>query len=120
MRLSLDDGYTLHAETSPSHTEGERQWDNLPTIAYDYRPALPDAIYEWQAAGIRAITGKEQVDATAKILADHITAWDVTKNGASSPITPDTVRKVPYPILQQLVRRVTTWAPKEQDKAAGN
>lgn len=119
-RLSIDDGYTLKRHTSSSFTDGDRVWSNLPVVEFSYRPALPDAIYVWQADTMRTVSGKDQLDATAKLVADHVTAWDVTAGGRVAQINPDTVRKIPYPILQQIVRIVTTWAGPQQEKDAGN
>lgn len=118
MRLSLNDGYTLSAKTSVTFTDGVREWSNLPVVSFDYRPALPDAIYEWQMRTTRALTGKEQLDAAAELLAGHLTKWDVTdKSGTNAQLTPDTVRRVPYPIFQQLITRVTTWAAQAGEDA---
>ena len=116
-RLAIDDGYTLEAATKPDFGG----MSNLPVVTYRYRPALPDALGEWRYAARLAASGKAEVDATAKLVADHLVSWDVTDAaGKPAPITPDTVRKVPEPILHQLVDTVASWAGPEQDAAAGN
>ncbi|MDB5312656.1 MAG: hypothetical protein JWO38_6858 [Gemmataceae bacterium] len=116
-RLSLNDGYTLDAATLPEFG-GAR---GFPVVTYRYRPALPDALAEWRYASRMAGSGKAEVDATAKLVAGHLVSWDVeVAPGTTAPITPETVRKVPEPILNQILERVVSWAGPEQEKAAGN
>lgn len=124
MRLSLDDGYTLEAATKDSLTSpvtGQPVVTGLPVVNFRYRPALPDALTEWRYAMRTAASGKAELDATAKLLADHIVSWDVVRGkGEVVPVTVDAVRKVPDPILSQLLEAVTTWAPQKMGEALGN
>ena len=116
-RLALNDGYTLDAATL-AESDGAT---GLPVVAYRYRPALPDALAEWRFTINRAASGRAEVDATARLLADHLVSWDVrASDGADAPITPETIRRVPEPILNQFLRRVLEWAGPNQEQAAGN
>lgn len=123
-RLALDDGYTLDAVTKEVLADpatGRPLAQGLPVVTFRYRPALPDALAEWRYALRAAGSGRAEVDATAKLVADHLVTWDVTDaRGAAAPITPDAVRRVPDPILNQLVEAVANWAPRELAAALGN
>ena len=117
LRLMINDGYTLEAATVPD-CDG---YTDLPVVHYRYRPAMPDALAEWRFALNRAATGRAEVDATSKLLATHLVSWDVqAADGSGVPITVDMIRRVPEPILNQLLRRVLSWAGPEQEKAVGN
>jgi hypothetical protein len=116
-RLALNDGYTLEAATAADHGG----FKGLPVVTYRYRPALPDALAEWRYAARLAASGKAEVDATARLVSDHLVSWDVTDaGGRPAAITADVVRKVPEPILDQLLDKIVSWAGPEQEKAAGN
>lgn len=116
-RLALNDGYTLEAATK-AEAAG---FAGLPVVTYRYRPALPDALAEWRYAARLATNGKAEVDATAKLVGDHLVSWDVTDAaGKPAAISADTVRKIPEPILNQLLDKIVSWAGPEQEKAAGN
>src|SRR5882724_9068530 len=116
MRLAINDGYTLTASTLPDYTDGNRTWSDLPTVEFIYRPALPEAIYEWQHDDLRAANGKAALDAAAKLIAAHVVKWDVV-DGGGNVVYPNAanVKLLPMPILQQILRTVTTWAPKSED-----
>lgn len=124
MRLAIDDGYTLEASTKATiahPVSGQTLATDLPIVNFRYRPALPEALAEWRYATRGATSGKAELDATATLLADHLVSWDVVDGkGQALPITPETVRKVPEPILNQLLEIVTTWAPQQMEHAAGN
>lgn len=122
--LQIDDGFTLDGRTTAVVSDpvtGRALHNGLPEVAFRYRPALPDALAEWRYAMRAATTGRAQVDATAQFVAAHLVSWDVTDaKGAPLPITADAVRKVPEPILDQLVEAVSKWAPKHLAAALGN
>jgi hypothetical protein len=121
MPLALNDGYTLTRKTSPEYTDGARQYRDLPIVTVSFRPALPEAIYDWQYKLDRSGSGKNELATTNAFLVEHITGWDVTdKDGRMAPVTVDSLKKIPMPIHQQILRLVTTWAGDEQEKAAGN
>ena len=122
-RLALDDGYTLKESTSPTATDslGNVVFGGLPVVEFEYRPALPVALAEWRAATRQARGGADEFAATAKFLCDHLCSWNVTDaRGNPAPVTPETLRKVPEPILDQIVKAVATWAPKKMEQDAGN
>ncbi len=112
MALDIDDGYTVAATTKPDFGK----FTDLPIVFFRYRPALWHELTTWR----RTIGSETEIDATAKMVVDHLASWDVTKAGKASPITIEVVKKIPPPIFDQLWDAVTTWAPKEQETAAGN
>lgn len=121
MRLTIGDGYTLSAKTNSEHLLGSDFYTDLPTVQYSYRPALPDAINAWNLEGMRANTGYERTTATAKLISDHVTEWDVMrKDGSKAPIDADHVRIIPMPILEQILNTILRWAPKFMEKSEGN
>lgn len=119
-RLRIDDGYTLTGETAETYVERGRVYSGLPVVKFEYRPAMPDAIFKWQFDNVNAVSGADQLKATAELVADHLTGWDVAAGTETAKINAENVRRLPYPILQQIVATVTTWAPRQQATAAGN
>ena len=117
MALDIADGYTLDGRTLPDFAEAR----GLPVVAYRYRPALPEALSAWRYALRVADCGKAELDATAKLVADHLVGWDVTASGRSAPVTAENVKKLPEPILDQVVKAIITWpALSEREDHAGN
>ena len=53
--------------------------------------------------------------------ADHIVSWDVTGNRGESlePVVAN-IRRVPEPILNQIVEAIATWSPKPPEAVLGN
>jgi hypothetical protein len=116
VRLALNDGYTLEAATLPEFSGIE----GLPVIAFRYRPALPEALAEWRYQVRTATSGKAEVEATAKLVADHLVSWDVVDaRGTVLEPTIASIKRVPEPILDQLVKAIVSWAPKMAD-SVGN
>lgn len=105
--LALDDGFTLTDVLEP--VAGS-------PLTVTYRPALWPAVTAWQRAGGTA--GEE--DATAKLVTDHLVAWDATVEGKPVAVADKFVRKLPLAYLNALVAKIVTWAPKQQAKAEGN
>lgn len=125
MRLVIGDGYTLPFATSPdgppNPATGRPVVTGLPVVTGRYRPALFEAVQEYQYRFGRAATGKEQAQAVADLVAAHVTDWDVEATaGGPAPVTADAVRGMPTPVVDQLVEFVLRWAAKEQGAAAGN
>lgn len=124
MRLTIDDGYTLSGRTEADVADPVANrvlYSGLPVVTFGYRPALPEALAEWRFALSRANSGREQVDATAKLVSDHLVGWDVADaTGREVRITPESVRRVPEPILDQIVKAVATWSAKEMESDAKN
>jgi hypothetical protein len=92
-----------------------------PAVTCKYRPALPDRVQEYFDAA--AAGGKKRCDAAVKLLADHVTSWDVETEKGPAPVTEATLRKVPYPVRERLVDLVTGYAGQaaadEKNSATG-
>jgi hypothetical protein len=111
-RLFLQDGYTLEGKTEPTYGSAK----GLPVVTFAYRPADPAAIYEWQWKGEHAASGADRLNADADLVAGCLVSWDVQ----DATLDKDTIKKVPNPILQQIISACATWAAKEMAAAAGN
>jgi hypothetical protein len=124
MRLVIDDGYTLPFTTQEQLADpitGRVIFDNLPPVAGRYRPALFSENEEFQWKVSHATSGKEVAELSAGMIAAHVTDWDAqNKDGSTAKIEVAVILRMPPPIVRQLLDIVTTWAPKEQEKAAGN
>lgn len=119
-RCSIPDGYTLESVTLATllGDRGEVVASSLPTLAFKYRPALPDAIYSWRYDLNRAGSGRAELDATAKFLADHLVSWDRSDNNdLPVPLSAATIRTLPEQVLNQVLKAVITWAPKAAESA---
>ena len=117
MRLRIEDGYTLEGVTEetacPDRITGDPLYTDLPAVHFRYRPALPEALAEWRYARSRVTSGKAELDANVTLVVGHLVSWDVEgASGDNLPITAETVRKIPDPILDQIVTKIITWAPK--------
>lgn len=101
-------------------------WDHViparrgwPAVTFRYRPALPEAVYDYLAAP--SLTGKQRLDAAVKLLAAHVVSWDLTDaKGESTPVTPENLRRVPYPVIQGFLDAVTSYGPEQQAADLGN
>lgn len=116
MRLRINDGYTLRGQTQHEFTDratGKVLAANLPVVSYEYRPAMPDALTAWRYKLDHAQGGKEQFTATAELLAAHLVSWDVETAAGPAPLTVEMIRRVPEPILHQILDAVTHWSPEE-------
>lgn len=120
MPLDIADGYTLNAETLPVHKMGQTVYENLPVVKFSYRPALADAINAYDLAFMRANTGPERTTAGARLIADHVTSWDIIRRGNAVPVTIENARVIPLPVMDQIIVAILTWAPANMEKAAGN
>lgn len=120
MPLDIADGYTLNAETKGVHKMGQTVYEHLPIVEFSYRPALPDAINTYDLEFMRANSGFDRTTAGAKLIAEHVTAWNIVRRGNAVPIKLETARAIPMPIMDQIIGIILTWAPANQEKAAGN
>lgn len=117
MPFVLNDGYTLTAATKPEY----EKYKGLPVVTFTYRPATAVALADWRYAFRDAATGAAEVEAAAKLVAAHVTSWDVTEaDGRQAPVTVANFTRLPAPIAEQIFGAVTTWAGPQQDAAAGN
>jgi hypothetical protein len=127
MRLVIDDGYTLPFETKESLEDtitGRPVAEGLPVVKGRYRPALFEENEEFQHKLSRAADGKQSALIVAEMIASHVAEWDVTVRPGSTEVpalvSPAMVLKMPAPVVRQLLDVVITWAPRQQEKAAGN
>lgn len=107
MPFAIDDGFTLSGETKP--IDGE-------TVKFQYRPALWPALNELR----RAVGLATEVEVVAKFIVDHVMSWDVLMGKGPAPITADTVRKLPEPILNDMYGTISTWCRQKKADAEGN
>lgn len=79
--LVIDDGYTLSGLIRP---------DRRPPVRVVYRPALPEAVYEYRMRSARAASGAERLEAVLWLLEAHLDSWDGIRRpvagAASSPV----------------------------------
>lgn len=108
MALNIKDGYTL-SDVTP-----DRDPDGYPieVVSYSYRPAMPEALYDWRYRQSVALSGAAQLQATAEFVATHLVRWDVQDGPAVAKITPDAVKSLPDPVLVRMATRIATWAGK--------
>lgn len=116
-RLLIRDGYNLDF-TVPARL-------GTPTITGKFRPALPDQVADYFFRSSRVVSGKDQVDVLVDFLAKHLISWDVTGDGAggaeeSVAIRPESLKRVPYPILQEIKEQIMAYGlgdptPAERD-----
>ena len=110
----VNDGYNFDF-TIP----GRGPW--LP-ITGKYRPASPEAVYEYQDAG----TGKKRMAASVKLLLGPgpvpvLSSWDVVDQaGAPVPISEAAIRRIPAPQLDKLLNIVSGYALEEWEQDAKN
>jgi hypothetical protein len=103
----IGDGYELDAKTRPVGP-----W---PAVAFVYRPALPVRVRAYLNAKAKAGDDEQaEMKAIAAILVDQMKSWDITASGKPTPITENTIRRVPEPVLRQLLDAVTGYGPGEQ------
>jgi hypothetical protein len=89
MKILINDGMTLKATASA----------NGKSINFTYRPALAEAVMDYQIAAGRAASG-----------AERMRAWDVEDGDDSlrtAPITVDTLNRIPPYLLNKMVDFIT-------------
>lgn len=98
-KLLINDGYTLDGTVHKS------PW---PKVCFRYRPALPEDVLEYFAG--RKDSGKSWLSAMVAILIKQLVSWDVTDEADNLvPINQETLRRVPQPVLSDMVGIVTGW-----------
>lgn len=65
---AIDDGFVLVATVKDSD-------GHFPPVVVRYRPALPEAVYEYRLQMGRAATGKDVMNAKVALLHDHVVGW---------------------------------------------
>lgn len=77
---AIDDGYVMVATVK--NDDG-----NFPPVVVRYRPALPEAVYEYRLQMARANTGVEVMNAKVAILHSHVVGWSgVTRRSPTGPV----------------------------------
>ena len=104
-RVLIRDGYTFEGDVP-----AQGPW---PAIHVRYRPAMPEEVSDYLIADRR--TGKAKLDATVKLLAKHVLGWDITDDGHATKPDADTLRRLPYPILEDLVNLVCGYTGTQQE-----
>jgi hypothetical protein len=100
MKILINDGMTLKATASA----------NGKSINFTYRPALAEAVMDYQIAAGRAASGAERMRAFASILVPYLQSWDVEDGDDSlrtAPITVDTLNRIPPYLLNKMVDFIT-------------
>lgn len=107
-----NDGYTMSGSIPA--------FGSLPEVNFRYRPALPDAVYEFLRANRG--TGKDEMRAVVDLLSKHLVSWDVREkeDGETVPVTADYLRRVPHRCQQRMIDLITGYAPDEQGKDVKN
>lgn len=109
--IFIDDSYTIDDVLEAKF--------GFPAVAFTYRIAHPEKAYTYLREP--KTTGKQYADAIARILAEHLVKWDVTApDGNAVPITEANLRRVAYPILEQLVERVVGYGREQRDADVKN
>lgn len=90
-----------------------------PEVRFRYRPALPEAVYGF--LGAPRGSGKQSLAAVVAILSAHLVSWDVADaSGATVPVTPEALAKVPHRVLGKLADAVMGYDADKQEADAGN
>lgn len=123
----IKDGYTLPFEFAKFGP-----WDPLKG---EYRPALPDAVLDYQLLYKRADTGKKRRTAMVNFLLGgppgekrvaRVVSWDMMEvdapqgEAAAVPITEDTLATLPTYRLERLVDIVSSYGVDDQEKDLKN
>jgi hypothetical protein len=109
--LLIPDGYTATA-TIPAR-------GRVPALTISFRPALPAAVYEYQAAP--RLSGKDRLRAVTGLLTTYLVSWDACGlDGSTLPVTAENIGKVPHRVLEAMVDHVTGYSADEQATDLGN
>lgn len=80
--LVIPDGYTLTADLKP---------EARPVLKLWYRPALPDAVFDYQTSVADAKTGKDRIAIMSDFLDAHVVKWSglqtIDRDGNTSDLT---------------------------------
>jgi len=128
MRYTINDGYTLDAETSPNVKDetGRILATGLPVVKFKYRPPTHAESLDYRYKWNRAASGVEQAVIDATFIVAHVTDWDVCKDGPPmaelvyAPITKETILAMGEPVVGQIVNLCTVWKPQPQGTQEGN
>lgn len=116
MALRIDDGYTIHSQTSPLAKDGSQ----LPVVRFTYRPPLAGDLSRFRWEVQTAPTAEAWFTARCNFLAERLVSWDVLLGNTIAPITAVNLAAIPDEIFGQLIDGVCVWKPRTQEAAAGN
>lgn len=102
------DGYTIKVKISV------KPW---PDVNIVMRPALPEKVYGW-LGNQRALAGKQRMDSVCELLTGNLISWDVagSEAGKTVPCSPEYWAKIPHPVLDAIVDKVTGYGVTESDE----
>ncbi len=111
MAFLIHDGYTLEGVVPAL--------GSTPELKFRYRPALPEAVYEFGRAA--KLNGKQEMAAVIALLVAHLVDWNVTnQDGAVVPINAESLKRVSHRAQQRMVDVVTGYTADEQGADAKN
>lgn len=117
MPLRIDDGYTLEGETTGKGDQGEP----LPVVKFEYRPPLAREMADYRYQVQTAQSGDGVLRARVEFLVGRLVGWDVYgRDNKPVKIDADVLRRVPDPILLDLVNECSKWKPRPEAEALGN
>lgn len=113
-KLLISDGYTLDGLFVGTRF-------GLPNVAFKFRYATPEAVFDYQQKVGRAATGRDQVKAIGELLVGRIASWDIEdEKGESVPVSAEILRRLPTPLLNHLADSVCAYLPAQQADDAKN
>lgn len=129
--MAIDDGYTLSGCCRDE--SGVRQ-----PLRFKYRPALPEAVYEYRIQSVAAKSGQDRLSAVLAILAAHVESWDgvyradpntrvpvsvpfkAAGDSATALADPAVRRGVGVDYIDQMINHVTGYTAGEWEADAKN
>ena len=105
MKQLINDGYELDAEIPP-----QNGYDGF---SIRYRPALPEAVFDYYEKMGRSQTGKEKIKIAIDLFKTYIRSWTIIDDkDVGLPVSEENIRKLPhchYNILVDLITGYRSW-----------
>lgn len=126
--LCIDDGYTLPVETTPTvlGMDGVTTvYSGLPVVRGLYRPPTWEEKQAMNYKAARTANPEEYIQLMAEWVVSRLASWDVEMRAegktVSAPLEAKYVRKLPEPVFNMLLDKVSMWGPRgTQGASAGN